>query len=391
VFERSEILKYPEVYYFGTAKTKKVQAAAGLSHNAGYDDDNGFYKHVLGDHIAYRYEVLSVLGKGSFGQVLKVLDHKTGAVAGLKLIRNKKRFQQQGLIEIKLLEYIRDNDPHDTTNNLRFHTSFHFRRHLCVVFELLSLNLYDFLQKNDFAGLSLSLVRKVAIQLLNSLRFLHLHNIIHADIKPENILLKDPTKSGIKLIDFGSGCFAPDRKFTYIQSRFYRAPEVILGLPYGLPIDMYSFGCVLAELHTGYPLFPGQDEADQLARQMQVMGLPPRQLLLDASRRNVFFSERPGSSRPGSSTPRGPSPAPSGTQLVPIPVRDSRGRIRKPGSRSLASMLNRPSAEDGFVSFLHGCLAWDPAERFSPDDALSHPWIAEGIDLLRGRATGGQP
>lgn len=83
------------------------------------------------------------------------------------------------------------------------------------------------------------------------------HQLIHCDLKPENILLVQPQRSAIKVIDFGSSCFVDERMYTYVQSRFYRSPEVILGLPYGCEIDMWSFGCILAELYMGYPLFPG--------------------------------------------------------------------------------------------------------------------------------------
>ena len=83
-------------------------------------------------------------------------------------------------------------------------------------------------------------------------------DIVHCDLKPENVMLRQPNRSIIKVIDFGSSCMTDERIYTYIQSRFYRAPEVIMGLPYGTPIDMWSFGCILAELFTGYPLFPGE-------------------------------------------------------------------------------------------------------------------------------------
>src|SRR4051794_32383601 len=76
----------------------------------------------------------------------------------------------------------------------------------------------------------------------------------------ENILLRRRGSSGIKVIDFGSSCFTHERVFSYIQSRFYRAPEVILGIPYTTAIDIWSLGCVLTELSTGYPLFPGENE-----------------------------------------------------------------------------------------------------------------------------------
>jgi dual specificity tyrosine-phosphorylation-regulated kinase 2/3/4 len=83
---------------------------------------------------------------------------------------------------------------------------------------------------------------------------------VNCDLKPENILLKKPNKSAIKLIDFGSGCFEPEQIYTYIQSRFYRAPEIILGITYTSAIDMWSFGCILYELFTGFPLFAGENE-----------------------------------------------------------------------------------------------------------------------------------
>jgi dual specificity tyrosine-phosphorylation-regulated kinase 2/3/4 len=114
-------------------------------------------------------------------------------------------------------------------------------------------------------GLSLGLIRRVAVQLLLSLRFLRKLRVIHCDLKPENILLKSADKSGIKIIDFGSSCFSDQRIYTYIQSRFYRAPEIILGIPYTTAIDMWSFGCILVELATGFPIFPGESEHEQLA------------------------------------------------------------------------------------------------------------------------------
>jgi dual specificity tyrosine-phosphorylation-regulated kinase 1 len=143
---------------------------------------------------------------------------------------------------------------------------FEHKKHQCLVFELLSSSLYDVLQMTKFKGLSLSLIRKIAYQVLTSLYFLSPKGIdvIHCDLKPENILLREPTKSGVKIIDFGSSCRRTEQIYTYIQSRFYRAPEVILGLAYSQSIDMWSLGCILVELHVGEPLFAGDDEIDQV-------------------------------------------------------------------------------------------------------------------------------
>jgi dual specificity tyrosine-phosphorylation-regulated kinase 2/3/4 len=102
---------------------------------------------------------------------------------------------------------------------------------------------------------------------------------VHCDLKPENILLRNKNKSGIKVIDFGSSCFENEKIYTYIQSRFYRAPEIILGLSYSMAIDMWSLGCIICELYTGYPIFPGENEAEQIACMMEVKGPPPADMI----------------------------------------------------------------------------------------------------------------
>lgn len=114
---------------------------------------------------------------------------------------------------------------------------------------------------------------------MQSLVFLREHSIIHCDLKPENILLKKPNKSGIKLIDFGSSCFSEEKIYTYIQSRFYRAPEIMLAIPYTSAIDMWSFGCILAELATGFPIFPGECEPEQMSLIIELIGMPPAEML----------------------------------------------------------------------------------------------------------------
>ena len=113
-----------------------------------------------------------------------------------------------------------------------------WRNHLCLVFELLSYNLYDLLRNTNFRGVSLNLTRKFAQQIATALLFLSWPElkIIHCDLKPENILLCNPKRSAIKLVDFGSSCQLGQRIYQYIQSRFYRSPEVLLGIPYDLAI-----------------------------------------------------------------------------------------------------------------------------------------------------------
>ena len=143
----------------------------------------------------------------------------------------------------------------------------------------MSINLYDQIKNNNFTCLGLPLIRKYAIQILKTLKMLKNHSIIHCDLKPENILLVNLHKSAIKLIDFGSSCFQSEQIYTYIQSRFYRAPEIMLGVRYTMAIDIWSLGCILAELFSGFPIFPGISEPEQMAFIMEVNGVPPDELL----------------------------------------------------------------------------------------------------------------
>ena len=182
------------------------------------------------------------------------------------------------------------------------------------------------------------------------------------------MLLKQQGRSGIKVIDFGSSCFEHKRIYTYIQSRFYRAPEVILGAKYGMPIDMWSLGCILAELADGLALFPGEDEFDQLACIMEMLGMPPYKLVNQSKRAKNFVSSK-GYPRycKLDTLPNGSTTLSSG--------RSRRGKIRgTPGSKDLSTAI-RECRDECFFDFIHKCLEWDPAVRMTPYAALRHPWM----------------
>jgi len=350
-YEQGEILEYQEIYFLGfKAKKNKTEPSKV---NFGFDDERSDYKLVAGDHIAYRYEVQKMLGKGSFGQVVRCYDHKNKECIAMKIIRNQKRFQRQGKVEIKVLRHILKHDPDESSNCVHIQKCFMFRNHICLVFDLLSVNLYELLKSSKFKGFSLSLVRRFAVQLLETLSFLERNHIIHCDLKPENVLLRSPNKSRITVIDFGSSCFETDRVYTYIQSRFYRAPEIMLGIPYTCSIDIWSLGCCVAELHSGRPLFAGENEKEQLACIIEIKGSPPASLLKAATRKKLFFDEEDNY----------------------LEVVNTKGRRRIPNSRSLEEKLG--SSDPKLLDFLRRCLEWDPSTRIKPQEALMHPWITE--------------
>ncbi|XP_067318338.1 dual specificity tyrosine-phosphorylation-regulated kinase 1B-like isoform X5 [Anolis sagrei] len=271
-----------------TKKERKV-------HNEGYDDDNYDYIVRNGERWLERYEIDSLIGKGSFGQVVKAYDQQAQEWVAIKIIKNKKAFLSQAQIELRLLELMNQHDTEMKYYIVHLKRHFMFRSHLCLVFELLSYNLYDLLRNTNFRGVSLNLTRKFAQQLCTALLFLATPelSIIHCDLKPENILLCNPKRSAIKIVDFGSSCQLGQRIYQYIQSRFYRSPEVLLGMPYDLAIDMWSLGCILVEMHTGEPLFSGANEADQMSRIVEVLGLPPPHMLEQAPKARKYFEKLP--------------------------------------------------------------------------------------------------
>ncbi|KAJ1309929.1 hypothetical protein OPQ81_006688 [Rhizoctonia solani] len=353
-YERKEVLDFERAYYVGQGSKKNMATLENSTNNYGYDDERGDYLVIKHDHLAYRYEIIDTLGKGSFGQVLQCRDHCTGLSVGIKIIRNKKRFHHQALVEIKILESLKKWDPEEKSHVLKMNEYFTFRNHLCIVTELLSINLYELIKANGFAGFTTALIRRFTSQMLASLVLMRQHRIVHCDLKPENVLLLHPAKSALKVIDFGSSCFEHEKVYTYIQSRFYRSPEVILGMNYHMAIDMWSLGCILAELYTGFPIFPGENEQEQLACIMEVLGVPDKDLINRSSRKRLFFE----------------------SNGQPRPVVNSKGRRRRPGSKTLAQVLR--CDDELFVDFIAKCLIWDPERRLKPQPALRHPFITAG-------------
>lgn len=358
-YEREEVQDFPAVYYYGKGSKKKMARPEVSTNNYSYDDDRGDYLVINGDHLAYRYEIIDILGKGSFGQVLHCRDHCTGESTAIKIIRNKKRFHHQALVEIKILDNLRKWDPNEQHYVIKMTDHFYFRNHLCIAMELLSINLYELIKANQFSGFSTTLIRRFTSQMLLSLVLMRQHRVVHCDLKPENILLRHPCKSGLKVIDFGSSCFEHEKIYTYIQSRFYRSPEVILGMNYHMAIDMWSLGCILAELYTGFPIFPGENEQEQLSCIMEVLGVPDKEFVNKSSRKRLFFE-------------------PNG---APRQVTNSKGRKRRPGTKTLSQVLR--SNDEEFVDFIAKCLCWDPERRLKPQAALKHPFIAQGRQQMR--------
>lgn len=358
--------------------------------NGGYDNvESDFILHVndiLGTDENRRYLVLNVLGKGTFGQVVKCQNMVTKEVVAVKVIKNKPAYLNQSMMEVSILEHIQQHvDLHDEHNLLRLKDKFVHKEHLCLVFELLSLNLYEFIKKNQFRGLEIGLVRIFAAQLLDSLKTLKNARLIHCDLKPENILLKHNGATTIKIIDFGSACHERQTVYTYIQSRFYRSPEVILGLPYTSTIDMWSFGCIVAELFLGLPIFPGTSEYNQWSRIVDSLGYPP-EWMMEMGKNTANFMKKvylpDGRSRwvvrPLDEQNRqfGKNEKPSKQYFNSTDLREvimSYPLLRPNMTKS--DIQIEMAARESLADFVRGCLILNPFERWTPTQAAMHPFI----------------
>ncbi|GAT98969.1 hypothetical protein CL6EHI_002350 [Entamoeba histolytica] len=266
-----------------------------------------------------KYKVINLLGQGSFGQVVKCLDLTTKQFVALKVLRNRLAYFRQGMLEIAVLQLLNEKfDIDGKGNTVRLFDHFLYYNHVCIVTELLGINIYELMKQNGCRGFGLNVSRTFISQILESLNILY----NNCDLKPENILLVDYTKQ-IKLIDFGSACFENNTLYTYIQSRHYRAPEVILGLPYSTSIDMWSLGCITAEYDNGVVIESNREYFDYTSLE--------------------DFCNR-----------------------VPLRV-SAKDEPRKVEYRK------------AFYDFLRRILVWNPHQRLRPIQALHHPFITREI------------
>jgi len=264
-----------------------------------------------------------LLGQGTFGKVVQARDKVTNKFVAIKIIRSVQKYREASKIELRVLETLRANDAENRNRCIHFRDCFDFRGHICIVMDLLGQSVFDFLKSNNFVPFPNSQIQNFARQLLTSVAcktpkplrsadtcveydwltrntVLHDLNLIHTDLKPENILLcnseyqtftynrKIPSASTtvcrqatqrkvlldteIRLIDFGSATFQDEYHSSVVSTRHYRAPEIILGLGWSFPCDIWSIGCILVEFFTGDALFQTHDNLEHLAMMESVVG-----------------------------------------------------------------------------------------------------------------------
>lgn len=295
------------------------------------------------------YQKLEKLGEGTFGVVHKARHIESGEVVALKKMRLEEEedgVPATALREIAILRELKH------PNIIELQHVFHTDKSLYLAFEFCDSDLKQYMKRIG-NKLSAAAVQSYTWQLINGLTWCHSHRIFHRDLKPQNLLVQ-PARGMLKIGDFGlTRAFSlPLRSYTHeVVTLWYRAPEILLGAKeYACPIDMWSVGCVLGEIATGKPMFPGDSEIDQIFKIFQLLGTPADDAWEGVSKLPDWQTRFPS--------------------------------WRRADMRSKYAALN-----DFGVDLLEDLLTYDPRERIVGKDALVHPYF----DSLDREAIGKGP
>ncbi|KIW08250.1 hypothetical protein, variant [Verruconis gallopava] len=367
--------------------------AADLHDN--WDTPDGFYKTIVGELIDHRYVVKAALGKGVFATVIRAQDTQSKKLVAIKIVRNNEAMRKAGMKEIDILTKLAQADLDDHFHIVRLHRHFVHKNHLCMVFENLGSNLRDLVKSyGRKTGLELQVVKSYAVQMFKALVLLRKCEILHADLKPDNILSDAGTGKKIKIADLGSATAASDNEITpYLASRFYRAPEVMLGIPPQYSIDMWAIGCTLFELYTDAILFVGKSNNEMLKAIQECRGKISKKVIrrgtdelkyahFDANLELFGSVERVGI--PPKDTIRWIN---FGSQ--PVPGKDIKTRLLRAANKKGTTKADQLKELDDFRDLLDKCLKLDPEERITPRQALAHRFCSgKSTATMTGKAGG---
>ncbi|XP_071352903.1 homeodomain-interacting protein kinase 3-like isoform X1 [Trachinotus anak] len=321
------------------------------------------------------YHVEDLLGSGTFGVVVQCKKLDTNQTVALKIVRSRRHIEEAKQEEATL-KMMKELDSH-MFNIVGWNDSFIYEGLYCLEFEKLDISLHEFQLRSRHRRLLLKELRPVVQQLATALEFLKTVGIIHADLKPENIMMVDhlgqPLR--VKVIDFGLACHDPEALTgVTLQSLWYRSPEILLGVSFSEAIDMWSLGCIAAEMFMGTPLFRARDEYDLVRQIVKTIGNPPDHLLDEGLYTERFFCADESLLEP---LPRRLMSSLEVTNFAYAPCKISSLNDLMEASYNLSGEDSPAVHYDqvSFVDLLRQMLMVDAGERITPSHALQHPFI----------------
>ncbi|KAL5014009.1 hypothetical protein ScPMuIL_008279 [Solemya velum] len=311
------------------------------------DDEEGHLIYHPGDVLQARYEIVDTLGEGTFGKCVEVKD-----LQGSEKLKSKEH--AGSYLCVRMLDW------------------FDYHGHMCLAFDMLGLSVFDFLKDNNYLPYPLEQVRHISYQLCCAVQFLHENQLTHTDLKPENILFvssdfdisynsrkrrdeKSVKNTDIRLIDFGSATFDHEHHSTIVSTRHYRAPEVILELGWSQPCDVWSVGCIMFELYTGYTLFQTHDNREHLAMMERILGSIPYRMAKKSKKSKYFYHGH-----------------------LDWDEKSSAGKYVRENVKPLKRYINDPKEDNHKELFdlISKMLSYEPQKRITLPECLQHPFFA---------------
>jgi len=352
-----------------------------------WDDEEGYYIPKIGEVMGDRYLVVeTACGRGVFSNVVKAKDQQAAGeedLVAIKVMRANDMMTKAAEKEVAILETLNGADRKNKRHIIRLLSTFAYRKHFCLVFECMWDDLRAAVRKyTKNKGMALQAVRAYTQQLLVGLGHMRDHGVIHADIKPDNILISKGHQT-VKFCDLGTAVELKDViPSPYLASRFYRPPEVILGCEYSSAVDMWALGCTLYEIFTGKTLLQSKTNNDHLKKIMELRGRVPGKVIKKGHVWKNHFTdeldfkhqvEDPGSGQQVIKTITDFSTKTSIKDLILDRVGEEK---RKSQDREDTLYVKRATQ---FADLLEQMLAMDPEKRIRPEEALAHPFLQDGV------------
>lgn len=349
-------------------RTEESQCIRLNKRNNQFDDESKLLKVVAGSQIGvrnsqYQYVIVDYLGRGQYGCVydaINIFDHQHYAI---KIFKSSEYYAQAALDETNIFLKLNNSDNSvDLRKIVKYYSTFTFKGHVCIVLEMLSFSLYDVLRERRYKGLPFYLVKMILNDIAKGLKVFHDLGLSHLDVKPENILLESYSSSNVKLADVGSAQYHGKLNSSYVVTRYYRPPEIVLKNNLSEKVDIWSLGCLAVEMISGRVLFDATNELELLNLIEGKLEKPiPAHLVEKSPVSDDFYNGKTLRSYQN-----------GGHNLT---LEELIANIVPPSNYSEKQIEKEQKSKGLFIDLIKNMLDPNPLTRFSIDEVISHPFL----------------